>query len=154
DLGALQISKQLKRLGAKLSTESSLDSSAVQLSALKPNLDRSLALFADVVLHPSYPSDNVAKLRKQQLATIRQEKHRPTRLALRVRPELLYGDDHPYSMPLTGSGFIDTVSELTPADLKRFHDTWFKPNNATLIVVGDTTLGEIKPKIERLFADW
>ncbi|HET7570402.1 MAG TPA: pitrilysin family protein [Gammaproteobacteria bacterium] len=152
--GALQISKQLQRLGATLSAGSALDESSVDLSALKPNLDQSLALFADVVLHPTYPADNVAKLRKQQLAEIRQEKHQPTALALRIMPRLIYGAHHPYSMPLTGSGYTRTVSKLTPADLKRFHDTWFKPNNATLIVVGDTTLAQIKPKIEKLFANW
>src|SRR5262249_21534498 len=51
-------------------------------------------------------------------------------------------------------GFEGTVAKLTPADLKRFHDTWFKPNHATLIVVGDTTLAEIRPKLEKLFGGW
>ena len=43
---------------------------------------------------------------------------------------------------------------MTREDLAKFHDTWFKPNNATLLVVGDTTLAEIKPKLEKLFASW
>ncbi|HET6725532.1 MAG TPA: pitrilysin family protein [Gammaproteobacteria bacterium] len=151
---ALTISKQLQGLGASLDTGSALDDSSVDMSALKANLNQSLALFADVVLKPTYPADNVAKLRKQQLAEIQQEEHQPTALALRIVPQLLYGKHHAYSMPLTGSGYIDTVSKLTPADLKKFHDTWFKPNNATLIVVGDITLEQIRPKIERLFAGW
>ncbi|HET7588027.1 MAG TPA: pitrilysin family protein, partial [Gammaproteobacteria bacterium] len=154
DHGALEISKRLNSLGATLGTDSSLDTSSVGMSALKAKLDPSLALFADVILHPTYPDENVAKLRKQQLAEIRQEKHQPTATALRLMPQLLYGEQHAYSMPLTGSGYVETVSKLTPADLEKFHNTWFKPNNATLIVVGDTSLAEIQPKIEQLFGSW
>jgi zinc protease len=46
------------------------------------------------------------------------------------------------------------VESMTRDDLRRFHDRWFKPNNATLLVVGDTTLSEITPKLEKLFAGW
>lgn len=152
--GALAISKRLHRLGASLSTGSSLDTSFVDMAALKANLGESLALFADVILHPTYPAENVAKLRKQQIAKIRQEMHRPIAIGLRLMPELLYGDEHAYSMPLTGSGYIETVSRLEPSDLERFHEAWFEPNNATLIVVGGTSMEEIRPTIEKLFADW
>ena len=67
-------------------------------------------------------------------------------MALRVLPRLLYGDKHAYGKPLTGSGTEESVSKLTRDDLARFHATWFKPNNATLVVVGDTTLAEIQPR--------
>jgi len=66
-------------------------------------------------------------------------------MALRVVPHLLYGQGHPYSLPFTGSGTEASVSKMTRADLVKFHDTWFKPNNATLLVVGDTTLAEVNP---------
>jgi zinc protease len=69
-------------------------------------------------------------------------------------PKLLYGENHAYSIPFTGSGTEETVSKMTTADMKKFHSTWFKPNNATLVIVGDTTMEEIKPKIERLFKNW
>jgi zinc protease len=49
---------------------------------------------------------------------------------------------------------VESVAALTPADLSKYHETWFKPNNATLIVVGDTTLAEIRPKLETLLARW
>jgi len=73
---------------------------------------------------------------------------------LRVLPRLLYGDGHAYALPMTGSGTEKSVAAITRDDLVKYHATWFKPNNATLIVVGDTTLAEIKPKLEALFSRW
>jgi zinc protease len=67
---------------------------------------------------------------------------------------LIYGKGHPYALPFTGTGTEASVAKMTREDLARFHDTWFKPNNATLLVVGDTTLAEIQPKLERLLAAW
>ena len=75
-------------------------------------------------------------------------------MALRVFPKLVYGAGHPYAIPFTGSGYADTVAKLTRADLVKFHKTWFKPSGATLVVVGDTTMAEIKPKLEKLFKSW
>ena len=75
-------------------------------------------------------------------------------MALRVFPRILYGSAHAYGNPLTGSGTEESVSKLTASDLRKFHRTWFKPNQATLIVVGDTTLAEITPRLEKLFSNW
>lgn len=150
----LQISEQSDLLGASVGGSSSLDSTTVYLSALKPNLDPSLDLFADIVLNPAYPESEIARRKKQALASIRQEREQPFSMALRVLPKLVYGKDHAYGNPLTGSGTEDSINKLTRADLEKFHQTWFKPNNATLIVVGDTTLAEIQPKLEKLFASW
>ena len=75
-------------------------------------------------------------------------------MGLRVFPALLYGKGHAYGNPLTGSGTEASVSKLTRDDLVKFHHTWFRPNNATLVVVGDTTLAELTPKLEKLFAGW
>ena len=60
----------------------------------------------------------------------------------------------PYGTPLTGSGTIDSVRKITRDGLVKFHADWFKPNNATIIVVGATTMAEIKPRLEKLFAAW
>jgi zinc protease len=151
---ALQISDELALLGANLSTGSDLDTSSVSLSALKENLGGSLALFADVILNPSFPPQELERLRKQRLARIQQEKVQPFAMALRVFPKLLYGEGHAYSNPLTGTGTEDTTKRMTPTDLVKFHQAWFKPNHSTLVVVGDTTLAEIQPKLENLFKPW
>jgi zinc protease len=75
-------------------------------------------------------------------------------MALRIFPKLMYGDGHAYGNPFTGSGDVDGVNEITRDELVQFHRTWFKPNNATMVVVGDTTMAEMKPKLEALFRDW
>ena len=151
---AIQISDELAQLGAKLSTGSRLDVSSVSLEALKENLDPSLAVYADVVLHPSFPRHDFERLKKQRLAHIQQEKADPVGLALRVFPGLLYGPGHAYANPWTGSGTEESTGRLKREDLIRFHDTWFKPNHATMVVVGATTMAEIRPRLERLFAGW
>ncbi len=150
----LQISDELETLGATLRGSSNLDLSFVSLSALTAKLDPSLDLFADVVLHPSYPENEVKREQKLVLAGIDREQNTPATLALRVLPALLYGPGHPYGNPLTGSGTKESVAKLTREDLVKFHDTWLRPNNSTLIVVGDTTLKEVTPKLEKLFAGW
>jgi zinc protease len=151
---ALEISDELQRLGAQLGTGSDLDTTSVSLTALKANLDPSLALFADVVRRPSFPAAELERLKRQQLAAIQQEGAQPFGLALRVLPRLIYGEGHAYSLPLTGSGYAASVEKITREDVARWHSTWFKPGNATLVVAGDTTLAEIRPKLEAVFAGW
>jgi zinc protease len=151
---ALQISEELAMLGAQLNSGSNLDTSFVSLSTLKDKLDPALAIYADVILNPAFPEADFQRQQKLQLARIMQEKDSPIMMALRVFPRLIYGESHAYSIPFTGSGYADTVAKLTRTDLVKFHQTWFKPNNATLIVVGDTTLAEIQPRLEVLFKGW
>jgi zinc protease len=151
---ALRISDELQRLGATLETRSDLDTSTVSMAALKANLDGSLALFADVILYPVFPAADFERLKKQQLAAIGQEAAQPFGSALRILPRLVYGAGHAYANPLTGSGTTASVEGLRREDAARWHATWVRPNNATLVVVGDTTAAEIVPKLERLFAGW
>jgi zinc protease len=151
---SLQISDELDLIGANLGAGSGLDTSSVTLSALKPTLDKALDIYADVILNPAFPEADFKRLQKQLLVGIKQEKTEPSSMALRVFPKILYGSEHAYGNPFTGSGTEESVAKLTTADLKKFHSNWFKPNNATLIVVGDTTLSEITPKLEKLFGNW
>jgi len=151
---ALQISDTLSQLGAQLFTSSQLDVSRIALSTLKDNLDPALDVFADVVLNPSFPQADFQRQQRQRLARIQREKVQPVQMALRVFPQLLYGANHAYGNPLTGSGTEASVSAMTRDDLMRFHRTWFKPNHATLVIVGDVTLAEIQPKLTRLFSGW
>lgn len=151
---ALKISSEAALLGAQLRGSTDSDSLSVALSALKENLDSSLDLFSDVILNPSFPPDGFKREQKLQLDAIAQEEKQPFGMALRVLPRLLYGPGHPYSNPLSGSGTASSVQKITRNDLVAFHHTWFRPNNATLIIVGDTTLAEIRPKLEKAFALW
>lgn len=153
-LDALAISRREAELGAELDTGANVDYSWVNLSALKSKLEPSLALFTDVALHPTFPQEDVEKLRKQQLAAIQREMVTPFSMALRVMPGLLYGADHAYGTPLTGSGTAASVQGISRDKLAQFHAGWFKPGNATLFVVGDTTLAELQPLLEKQFGSW
>jgi zinc protease len=153
-LNSLELNDRMRLLGANLSAGSDLDTSGVYLSALKANLDESLDLFADMALHPVFPEKEFPRLKKNQLDRIKQEKVQPNSMGYRVLPQLLYGEGHAYAKPLTGSGTEAAVEKLTTVDTKKFYEEWFKPNAATLVVVGDTTLKEILPKLQKRFAGW
>ncbi len=151
---SLQIGEQLESLSANFSAEANLDFSSVNLNALKINMDKALDIYADLILHPAFPQKEFERLQKERLAAIQRQKVSPFPMGLRVLPTLLYGKGHPYDEAFNGTGTDTSVSKLTREDLAKFHDTWYKPNNATLLIVGDTTLAEITPKLEKLFASW
>jgi zinc protease len=151
---ALQISDRLADLGATLGAASRLDVSSVSLETLREQLDPALALYADVILHPAFPKADFERLRKQRLVQIQREKADPIGMALRVLPRVIYGDGHAYANPWTGSGTEASTAKITREDLVEFHRTWFKPNHATLVVVGAVAMAELKPRLERLFAAW
>ncbi len=151
---SLKIGEELESLSAEFAAGANLDFATVDLDALKANIDKSLEIYADLILHPAFPQKEFARLQKDRLAAIQREKVTPNFMALRVMPPLLYGKNHPYSGAFLTTGTEATVSKMTREDLVKFHETWFKPNNATLLIVGDTTLAEITPKLERLFASW
>ncbi len=151
---SLEISEELQMLGANLGTNANVDLSSVSLNALKENLDDSLDIYADIILNPQFPEGELERLRKLVTAGIQAEKNSPYQLAIRIVPQLIYGDGHAYKMPLTGSGTEESVATITRDDLVNFHQTWFRPNNATMVIVGDTTLAEIQPKLENLFRRW
>jgi zinc protease len=151
---ALEISEEAQTLGAQLNSGCHLDLSTVYLSALKDTLDDALDLFTDVILNPTFPSADFQRQQQLQLASIANEKVTPLQMALRALPPILFGTGHAYGVPLTGSGTEESVQKLTRDDMVRFHQTWYKPSNATLIVAGDTTLREIKPKLEKFLEGW
>lgn len=151
---ALQISEEIQNLGAQVSAGANLDLCTVSLSALKPMLDESLDLFADVVQNPSFPEADFERQKQLQLAAIANEKVTPLQMALRALPPIVFGAGHAYGQPMTGSGTEESVTGLTRDDVAAFHKRWFKPNNGILVVVGDTTLEEIKPKLESCLSSW
>ncbi len=151
---SLKISDDLADLGASLNTYASIDYSVISMNALKPNFDKSLDLFADVLLRPVFPERELDRLKKQQILGIKQEQVQPVMMGLRILPKLLYGEKHAYGTPFTGSGYEETVNAITRNDLVKYHQDWFAPNNATLLVVGDITAAELKNKLETKLAGW
>ena len=154
DLTSLQINEKLQLLGASLSTFSNQDISSVYMNTLKPSLDSSMELFADVVLNPAFAQKEFDRLQAEQINAIKSEKSQPISMALRVMNKYLYGEDHPYGNPYTGSGYEETVGKLTREDVVKYYDTWLKPNNATLVVTGDVSLEELRGMVGKYFGSW
>jgi zinc protease len=152
ELTAIEISDRLQLLGATLGAGSGSNSTSVAMTALSARLDPSLELYADVVMNPAFRSDDFQRVRTLQVAGIQQLNRNPGAIASRILNRELYGPTSPYGRP--ASGTEQTVAALTPADAEAWHQTWFRPDNATLVVVGDTTLAELTPKLERAFARW
>ena len=154
DYDALEFAARAEALGANLGGGASLDGASASLSALKENLDPSLALFSQMLRQPRFDQGEIDRVRASWIAGIKQEKARPNSAALRVLPPLLYGEGHPYAMPLSGSGTEASIAALTRDDLVEYHQTWVRPEMATMVVVGDTTLKEIVPLLNRHLGDW
>ncbi len=151
---AIQIAETLDGLGASLGASNQLDVSRVRLSALKDKLAPSVALWADVVRRPDFKSDDLERLRRNQLVAIQQEKAEPQGLALRLLPPALYGADHPYGKPFSGSGTEASIKSITVPDLRAYQESWLRPENATIYVAGGVSLTELKPLLEQQFGTW
>ncbi|MFZ1724519.1 MAG: insulinase family protein, partial [Dokdonella sp.] len=153
-LDSVEIARRSELLGARISAGSGLDSSSVSLNALTSELEASLALYADIVRNPAFREADIERIRGQWLADIAQEKTQPTGIALRTLPPLLYGDQHAYGIPFTGSGTEASIKSLDVKDLRRFHREFIRPDNLKILIAGDTTLAEITRQLDKVFGDW
>ena len=153
-LTSTKLAETEEKLGADVNVGSSLDRTVASLRAVKPNLGLSLDLLADVIKNPAFATNELERVRIQQLTRIKSENNQPQGIAVRRMPPLLYGNAHPYGGPQTGSGYAETVATITRADVANFHQSWIHPEKAEIFVVGDTTLKEIKPMLEQRFGKW
>jgi zinc protease len=151
---SLEIARRAEELGANLSTGSIQDSSYINLSAIKNTLADSVELFADVILHPAFPEKDFARLKAIRLTDIQQEKVQPDGIAFRNYRRLLFGAGHAYANAGSGNGTEASVQAMTTDQLRAFHRRWVRPDNATLLIVGDTTLAEVKPILEKQLGGW
>ena len=151
---SIQLAEQEERLGAQLTTGASPDRTVVDLAALRSNLGASLDLMADVVRNPAFAQSEIERLRGQRLAQIAAEQTQPIGIALRSLPGLLYGPQHPYGAPLTGSGTAASARAITREDVVAAHQRWIRPDNLEIFVVGNTTLQEITRLLEERFGRW
>jgi zinc protease len=149
---SLEIADQIAFLGIRLSPTSSWESSTLSLHTPTAQLDSALALFADVALHPSFPANEFERVRKTQLTELLQLRDQGAAIASIAFPAIIYGSAHPYGAPAQGTEA--SVKALTTGDLQSYYQANFRPNNATLIVVGDVTPAQVEQKINALFGGW
>lgn len=148
---SLDIADQTSYLGISLFPFSSWESNTLSLHTPTAQLDSALALFADVALHPSFPANEFDRLKKNRLTELLQLRDQGPAIANQAFPAILYGT-HPYGAQLIGTE--QSVSSLSVADLQAYYQANFKPNNSTLIVVGDITPDQIEAKLNSLFGSW
>lgn len=149
---ALQIADEIEFLGAVLSTTSSFDASAVRLNVPRTRLSDALPIMADVALRPTFPDDELDRLRQERLTALLQARDDPTAVAPLAFGRILYGPMHRYG---TGAiGTEATVKAFTSADVRAFHSARYQPANATLVVVGDVDVDGVMPQLEKHFGTW
>ncbi len=147
-----QIAEAVDGLGATLGADSGLTSvtTTVNASGLVENYDQIMALFADVILHPTFPADELASLKQRNIGALGFQRSDAGFLGGEKMAQVLYGK-HPggrYSMS------ADQINAITIDALKAFHAAAFKPNNAIFAIVGDVKPAEVVAKLEKTFAEW
>lgn len=147
-----EIAEQIESLGATLNANSDLSSftTTITSSGLVQNFDSALDIFADVIRNPVFPKEEVEKYKTRIVSQLQQQRTNPNFLAQERFSQAIYGK-HPAGIT---SPPLESLNKTTTADLTRFHMANYLPNNAILAVVGQVTLKEILPKIEREFGDW
>jgi zinc protease len=147
------IAEQVDAIGATLGANSGLSTmtSVVNASGLIENLDQTLDLFADVIRNPTFPQAEVDKYKTRTLAQLQFQRSIPQFLAQEQFNKAIYGANHPASLV---SPPAESIKKLTSKDMADFHSTYYRPNNAILAIVGDVTMKEIMPKLEKYFGDW
>ena len=149
---SLEIADQIAFLGINLSPSSSWESSTLSLHTPTAQLDSALALFADVALHPSFPANEFERIRKSRLTDLIRLKDQGPAIANLAFPAIIYGSGHPYGAATLGTEA--SVKSLSVTDLQNYYQANFKPNNSTLIIVGDVTPSQIEQKINAVFGGW
>ena len=151
---ALEFDEMLDSLGSNLGFGSGLDSSFVTVSSLKGSLSETLDLAKEAIINPIFSQNEIDRIQKQTLASIVQEENRPASIAYRNIGKLMYGEDHPYGKPLTGSGVSSTISKITRDDIIAIHRRAINPKNLTFAVAGDIELKELVNILEDKFGNW
>jgi zinc protease len=149
---ALEIADQAGFLGVRVTAGSGWEQSTVSLHAPTAQLDSAMALFADVVLHPAFPAPDFDRVRKLRLTSLQQQRDRGPAIADRAFANALFGDQHPYGRPLAGTEA--SVASIARDDLVSFYNTYYRPNNATLLVVGDVRPDNVERRAQALFGAW
>jgi predicted Zn-dependent peptidase len=149
---ALDLADALEFLGANLATSSSFDYSAIRLSVPVSKLVDALPLMADVSLRPTFPANELDRLKKERLTGLLQARDNPAALIQFAFPRVIFGPTHRYGTP--ANGLPPAIEAFTVGDLQTFYRAHYRPDNATLLVVGDVTAASAMPMIEKAFGAW
>ncbi|MXO49856.1 insulinase family protein [Erythrobacter gaetbuli] len=152
-LDATEYAIAQERLGASIYEGFDADFTNFGVAALAPNLAPSLELLAETIRSPGLRANVIERERARLLNGLSSELKDPNSIADRTARQVVFGS-HPYGLPASGLGSADRLKSLTEADLRQFHATWLRPDNARIYVVGDTSLAEVTRLLEASFGDW
>lgn len=149
---SLQIADEVAQLGAALETGSGADSSYARVLALKSNFAQALEILADLGTNPSFPKEEVERLRASRIGELSQEKENARAVANRVSRMAMFGKDNPLAYPQLGTEAA--LKAINVADVQDFWRKNFVPNNAALVVSGDISGEELKKLVQDHFGAW
>jgi len=147
-----QLARELEYLGVELEAEASWDALTVRITAPRQRLEPALEIFAEIVRHPTFPAEEVERLRDEQLATLLQRRKDPRALANDMAIHFIFDPTVPYARPLLGT--TASVEGLTRDDVAEFHRTHFLPNASSLIMVGEIDADTAAALADRYFGEW
>jgi zinc protease len=152
DRSALEIADELERLGASLQTAAGYDASHLEMLALKPRLEPSLDLLADLALRPTFDADEHGRVRQERLDLSLELLAEPRSVANDAFARVLYGADHPWGPPLLGTR--TTLPGLARDEVAAYHEERYHAGNATIVVAGDVGADEARALLEPRFGRW
>lgn len=141
-----KLNEEIDQMGARLSASDQ----SVSGRALKKYQDKFFDLMSDITINSDFKQEDLDKLKKRTLSDLEASKNTPDAMLANVTAALNYGGAHPYGEIPTE----ETVSKITLEQCKKYYSTYFRPNVAYMAIVGDVTVAEIKPVIEKYFGKW
>lgn len=149
---ALEIADAFEMLGARFVVRAGLHTTTLSVRAQKDRLPEALAIVGDVVLRPTFPAAELDRIRAERLTALVRQHDQPGAISAVLFDETLFGKNHPYGRSPTGSEA--TLRSVTPNDLRAFWQAHWKPDNATVVVVGDVTASTIRTALDQTFGAW
>lgn len=149
---ALEIEEQLGNLGTEISSASFRESAGIGIEVLTRNLEPAMEIFADVARNPSFPQEELERERNRHLDNLAQQQNHAAAIAARIRPMLLFGSEHPYGRPMSGT--VTAVSAVTREEIASSHERLWCAANAALIFAGDIDVETARALAETCFGDW
>ena len=137
--------------GAILGSASNAEQSALMTDFAAADADTLLPMFADLLQHPAFDAAEFDKLRALRLADLQRAKESPDKVLDRYYQSLLFGNK-PYGNPVAGSE--KSLAALTVTDVRQFHQTWYRPDNTAIVVVGDFKPAAMREQLGKLFGGW
>jgi zinc protease len=136
------------RMGTVISSSENNDYSVLALRCTRPNFDRSWQMFTDVVLHPSFTKEDFALVQEKRVVSLRDNTDDPDTYLQQLQERIAYAN-HPYLNPVEGTA--ESVSRLTPEDLRLYHQRVMETSRLLLVIVGDLDSAKVKTLIASSF---